>query len=190
VYADGNHGLAGGTSFTRRRAVGNGWSMIARGCVALLVVGVLCGLVAANGQGVGHPYFLDGPEYQVLIGINQFRAHHGLRPLRASRALTNAANEHSRDMVRRRYYAHNTRNGSSWNRRIKHYVRASIVGETLDLLYGPRGRDPDASIVVRDWEHSPAHRAVLLAPQLHRVGVARAARRHGRPAVFTADFAS
>ena len=133
---------------------------------------------------------MDGPEHQVLAGINHFRARHGLRPLRASRALTAAADAHSRDMLRRRYYAHNTLNGRSWNRRIKRYVRAKMVGETLDLLFGPRGRRSDASIVVNDWMHSPAHRAVLLTPRLRRIGVARAARRHGRPVVFTADFAS
>lgn len=196
MYADGTQRL-GRSGAGRRSLLAHGraifgprW-LIARGCVVLLVVGVLWGLVASSAQGDGHPDYLDGPEYQVLVGINHFRAQHGLRPLRSSRALTGAADAHSRDMVRRRYYAHNTLNGRSWNRRIKRYVRASMVGETLDLIYGPRrqgGRD--ASTVVSDWIHSPAHRAVLLTPRLRRVGVARAARRHGRPAVFTADFSS
>ncbi len=174
----------------RRRAIFGGWPLVARACVVLLVVGMLGGLAASSAQGDGHPQFMDGSEYQVLVGINRFRARNGLGPLRASRALTGAADQHSRDMVRRRYYAHNTLNGRSWNRRIKRYVRASIVGETLDLLYGPRGRTSDASIVVSDWMHSPAHRAVLLTPRLRRIGVARASRRSGRPAVFTADFAN
>lgn len=196
MYADGTQrlGRSGGgrrSLLAHRRAVSGPRSLVARGCVALLVVGVLVGLAASSARGDGHPGLLDGQEHQVLVGINHFRAQHGLRPLRSSRALTGAADAHSRDMVRRRYYAHDTLNGRSWNRRIKHYVHASMVGETLDLLYGPLtsgGRD--ASTVVSDWIHSPAHRAVLLTPRLRRVGVARAARRHGRPAVFTADFSS
>jgi uncharacterized protein YkwD len=195
VYADGTQGVGGSVaggrpSFARRRASLSAWSLIARGCVALLVVGLLWGLAASSAQGEGPPEFMDGPEYQVLVRINNFRAQHGLGALRPNRALTGAADAHSRDMVRRRYYAHDTLNGRSWNRRIKRYVRASTVGETLDLLYGPRGGKSDASVVVSDWIHSPAHRAVLLTPRLHRIGVARAARRHGRPAVFTADFAN
>ena len=197
MYTDGTQGLSRSWRANRPMAAGGGvvgrhWRWLASGCIAVLVVGVLCGSLAAasSAQGDGGPDFMDGPEYQVLIGINRFRARYGLRPLRPSRALTAAADAHSRDMVRRRYYAHNTLNGGAWNRRIKRYVRAAMVGETLDLLFGPRGRRSDASIVVSDWIRSPAHRRVLLTPRLRRVGVARAARRHGRPVVFTADFAS
>lgn len=195
VYADGTQGMAASLDgrrslVTRFRTTFGGWPLVARACVVLVVVGMLGGLAASSAQGNGHRAFMDGPEYQVLVGINRFRAQHGLGALHPSRKLTAAAKQHSRDMVRRRYYAHNTLNGRSWNRRIKHYVRASMVGETLDLLYGPPGRGADSSIVVRDWIHSPAHRAVLLTPRLRRVGVARASRRSSRPAVFTADFAN
>ena len=196
MYADGTQGLSIASRSSRSRvACGRAHTRsrrrLAYACLALLAAGVLCTLAAAStARGDRTPEFMDGAEYQVLVGINHFRAQHGLLPLRPSRGLTAAADAHSRDMLRRRYYAHNTLNGRSWNRRIKRYVRASLVGETLDLLFGPRGRRSDASIVVGDWIHSPAHRAVLLTPRLRHVGVARAARRHGRPVVFTADFAS
>ncbi|MDQ6749888.1 MAG: CAP domain-containing protein [Actinomycetota bacterium] len=192
VHGDGM-GVSAGQArphFVLGRADAARWRIIGRTCALLLAIGLVWGLVASSAQGVGHPEFLDGSEYQVLVGINHFRAEHGLRALSPSRALTGAAGEHSRDMLRRRYYAHNTLNGRSWNRRIKHYVRASMVGETLDLLYGPPGRGNDARTVVYDWIHSPAHRAVLLTPRLRRIGVGRATKRRGRPAVFTADFAN
>jgi uncharacterized protein YkwD len=166
------------------------WSWVAGACVLVLGVGLAWVLGSSIATGGGRPGFMDRSEYQVLVGINRFRARHGLRPLHASRPLTAAANQHSRDMVRRRYYAHNTLNGRPWNRRIRHYVRATTVGETLDLLYGPRGPKSDASIVISDWKHSPAHRMVLLTPRMRRIGIARAMKRHGRPAVFTADFAN
>ena len=197
MYTDATQGLS--RSWRVDRALGarvgraaSRWRRLAAGFIALLVVVVVCASLAAasSARGGGARKFMDGSEYQVLVGINRFRARHGLRRLRASRPLTAAADAHSRDMVRRRYYAHNTLNGRAWNRRIKRYVRAAMVGETLDLLFGPRGRRSDASTVVSDWIRSPAHRAVLLTPRLRRVGVARAARRHGRPVVYTADFAS
>ena len=180
----------GGFAHPVRRGAMRSRSLAVRACLtclAVLVVGAPFKLVASSAHGDS---LLDGSESQVLAGINRFRAHHGLRPLRASAELTAAADAHSRDMVRRRYYAHNTLNGRAWNRRTKRYVRASMVGETLDLLFGPRRRGGDAGTVVGDWMRSPAHRRVLLTPRLRRVGVARATRRGGRPAVFTADFAS
>ena len=124
----------------RRRVVVRPRSMAVRACLAclaVLIVGAPFKLVASSAHGDS---LLDGAESQVLAGINRFRMHHGLRPLRASAELTAAADAHSRDMLRRRYYAHNTLNGRAWNRRIKRYVHASMVGETLDLLFGPRRR--------------------------------------------------
>jgi len=156
----------------------------------LLVVGLLAGWTSSIAQAADRRGNLDAAERQVVVGINQIRARYGLRPVRPSRALTVAANVHSQDMAYRRYYGHNTLYGGAWNLRIKYYVRASVVGETLDLLYGPAGWDSDPRVVVSDWLHSAPHRAVLLTRSLHRVGVAHATMPGGRPAFFTADFAS
>ncbi len=141
---------------------------------------------AASSQAAG----LGVPEYDIVLRINSFRAQHRLAPLRPSWALTSAAHAHSVDMARRRYYGHNTLFGWAWNVRIKRYVRARLIGETLDLLSG--GGDPadDPSVVVSDWIRSPRHRAVMLSRGLRRIGVARAALDGGRPAFFTADYSS
>src|SRR4051795_6857545 len=47
----------------------------------------------------------------VLCLVNQERAKHGRRPLRESGTLTDAAARHSRDMVARRYFDHNSPGG-------------------------------------------------------------------------------
>lgn len=133
---------------------------------------------------------LDPAEQRVVAGINQIRSWYGLGYLQPSRALTDAANAHSHDMAQRRYYGHDTLYGLAWNQRIRRYVRARVIGETLDLLRGPEGSRGDAATVVRDWLRSPAHRAVLLTRGLRRIGVAHAVIADGRPAFFAADFSS
>ncbi|MDQ6749664.1 MAG: CAP domain-containing protein [Actinomycetota bacterium] len=164
---------------------------IGRGFLVLLVIGLLSAWTSAGAQAADRAGNLDAAEQQVMLGINQIRAQYGLGALRPSRALTVAANVHSQDMAARRYYGHNTLGGAAWNSRIKRFVRARVVGETLDLLYGPPGGPhDDPGVVVSDWLHSAPHRAVLLTASLRRIGVAHATLRNGRPAFFTADFAS
>ena len=160
-----------------------------RGTVAALTCALLLGVPASTVGAGGLPGGLGVPEYQVVAGINCFRSQYGLVPLRVSTALGSSTHEHSTDMAGRRYYGHNTLYGWAWNARIKRYLRARVVGETLDLLYGAATAD-EPSRVVNDWIQSPPHRAVLLTRSLRRVGVARAAIGDGGPAFFTADFAS
>lgn len=163
----------------------------ARGCIVLLALGLMLAWASSTAHAADRAGRLDAAEKQVVVGVNQIRARYGLGPLRSSRALTIAANTHSQDMARRRYFGHDTLHGWAWNLRIKLFVRARVVGETLDLLYGPpEGQENDPKVVVSDWLHSPPHRAVLLTRSLRRIGVAHAALRNGRPAFFTADFAS
>jgi uncharacterized protein YkwD len=194
VYDEGAQELAesspaGCPPWVRQRVVPRARSRTARACLLLLALALLLSL-SSSAQASGRPSYQDRHGYQVVRGINGARARYGLQPLRPDSALTYAAYLHSRDMARRRYFTHDTLHGWSWNLRLKHYVNASVIGETLDLLYGPRGAQTDAMRVVRDWLHSPPHRAVLLDPSLHRIGVAHAAEAPGRLAFFTADFAN
>jgi uncharacterized protein YkwD len=177
-------------SFARLRATSRTLLLIGCGGFAVLALVMAMALAAAPAHAGGRPYYLDGAEYAVVVKVNAARAQYGLPPLRTDAGLTHAADVHSKDMARRHYYGHNTLNGRPWNLRIRHYVRAVVVGETLDMIWGGRGSHSDPTIVVRDWLRSPAHRAVILSGSLHRIGVARATKRHGRPAFFTADFAS
>jgi uncharacterized protein YkwD len=129
-----------------------------------------------------------------LCLINAERRKHGLRPLRLDPRLSTAARDHSRDMVRRRYFSHTTPDGISPAERVRAtgYLRASrewLVGENISWAW--HGRETAAG-VVRGWMHSPPHREEILRPSFRDVGIGAVV---GTPrpvphggATYTVDF--
>jgi uncharacterized protein YkwD len=71
--------------------------------------------------------------------------------------------------------------------RVRRYVRARAVGETLARV--PFAMSGNAGAIVDAWMRSPSHRATLLSRSFRRVGVARRAGRGGS-VFFTVDLAS
>ena len=132
---------------------------------------------------------LDGFERQVIRGLNAARAQQGLAPVRAYRPLNRAADRHSRDMLRRDFFDHPSSDGTPFDRRVRRFFDANMVGETLAALPRRRG---GAAEVVRRWLDSGVHRAIVLEPGFRRIGIARRWGRLGsaKNAVVTADFAS
>ncbi|MFN2467701.1 MAG: CAP domain-containing protein [Gaiellaceae bacterium] len=135
-------------------------------------------------------------ETQVLSGLNALRAGRGLRPLRFSTQLAAAAEAHSRDMVRRGYFDHTSKDGTPFSKRVARFYRPGSsemwsAGENL-LWYSP---DIDAATAISMWMKSPGHRAILLSPQWREVGLS-AVHVRSAPGVFkglevtvvTADF--
>jgi uncharacterized protein YkwD len=125
--------------------------------------------------------------------INSVRRAHGLSKLRLNSRLSSAARGHSRDMVRRRYFAHITPEGLSPADRVRGtgYLaghRRWLVGETLAWWRGPA----TPATIVTAWMHSPPHRHVLLEPSFREVGIGvvlGTPRPPGRGgATYTADF--
>jgi uncharacterized protein YkwD len=125
--------------------------------------------------------------------INAVRRRHGLRTLRLDSQLSRAARDHSRDMVRRHYFAHNTPEGESPAHRVlaTGYVRPHrhwVVGETL-AWWRPAA---SPARIVAAWMHSAPHRKVILTPSFRDIGIGvvlgvpRPMRRGG--ATYTADF--
>ena len=124
--------------------------------------------------------------------LNRVRARHGLPPLRLDAQLSRAARLHSRDMVRRRYFAHDSLNGTSPFSRMRatHYVPRNAswwLGENIGWGSGSLG-EPIA--LVRAWMHSPPHRANILSRHFRDVGVgiALGAPVGGGGATYTTDF--
>jgi len=161
--------------------------------LALLVAITLATASATAAPTAGaHPARLDGVERRVIQLINRHRASFGLRRLRGAWRLARAADFHSRDMLRGRFFAHASRNGMPASRRVGRFRRATHFGETLAFL-SRTAVASQASAVVSMWMASPPHRAVLLAPAFRRIGVAR---RNGLlptgvpGTVFTADLQS
>jgi uncharacterized protein YkwD len=132
---------------------------------------------------------LTHSERTVIRLINDVREQHGLAHVRASRALSRAADRHTSDMLRRDFFDHASSDGTSFDRRVRRYVSARMVGETLATLSQRHG---GAATVVRMWMESPPHRAVLLNGGFRRIGVARQWGMLGSAgrSVVTADFAS
>jgi uncharacterized protein YkwD len=171
----------------------------ARGLLAVLALAAVTALLAVPGPAragtartaSARPWYLGPMEWAVLRNVNWVRARRGLRPLRPDRALTAAAENHTRDMARHFYYAHDSLSGSPWWKRIRHYVHAKVVAETLNYIVGARSTWREPGAIVRSWMGSPPHRAILLSRGLRRIGIARqSTRRRGRPAFYTADYAS
>jgi uncharacterized protein YkwD len=128
-----------------------------------------------------------------LCLLNRARSRHGLPPLRLNRKLSRAARKHSRDMVRRQYFAHNSLDGRSPFARMRatRYVPRNAswtLGENIGWGQGPLG-EPIA--LMRAWMHSPGHRANILSRRFRDVGIGIVvgAPVNGRTgATYTTDF--
>jgi uncharacterized protein YkwD len=131
--------------------------------------------------------------------LNRERARRGLRPLRSSSALATAAAGHSRDMVRRRYFAHTAPGQVTFTRRIERsrYARGGAAKLGENLAWG-MGAPASPRAVVRGWMRSPEHRANVLDPAFRAIGVgiapgvpvATASAAASTGATYTTDFGS
>ncbi|MGB2710512.1 MAG: CAP domain-containing protein, partial [Conexibacter sp.] len=135
-----------------------------------------------------------------LCLLNRVRSRAGLPPLRLNPKLSRVAGRHSRDMVRRGYFAHVSQNGASPFQRIlrSHYVPRNHswwLGENIG--WGTSTLAQPASLV-RMWMHSPPHRANILSRRFREIGIgialgvpvrgAHTSRSGG--ATYTTDFGS
>lgn len=163
--------------------------------VALVAVQGSAGVVPARPDGLA----IDRRtqlESKVLVELNRVRAARGLEALHATRGLRSAAVSHSRAMLTRGFFAHESIDGTPFHDRIrKHYPARGwelwAVGETLLAS----GETTDARSIVAAWLVSKPHRQVVLAEDWREAGVgaffeAKAPGRFGGEAtlVVTADF--
>jgi uncharacterized protein YkwD len=135
-------------------------------------------------------------EQGVLAQINVFRRSHGLAALRISTALNRAASQHSQEMARDGYFAHESADGSSFDKRVGRFYPSSrrtfwSVGENL-VWASP---DLDASGAMQLWLNSPPHRENLLTARWREIGIsavhvaAAPGAYGGQPVtIVTADF--
>jgi uncharacterized protein YkwD len=112
---------------------------------------------------------------RMLTAINQVRQAHGLRALRPSGNLNRSARRYSSYMLAHDYFGHVSRIRASWS-------RWSWLGENLAMYSGWGTR---VGSIVRDWMHSPPHRAVLLSPRYRAAGIGYAHGRMGRSRATT-----
>lgn len=147
--------------------------------LAVLVTTLLAGLAGPAAATTATP------QARVTSLVNAARAKAGCAPLRVDARLTRAAQGHSADMAKRRYFAHNTPGGTTpWTRIARAgYPRNAALAENI------AAGQPTADQVARAWLRSPAHRANILDCRLRAVGTGLA---RGGPYgwYWTQDFGS
>jgi len=143
---------------------------------AVLAVLALLSLGAGGATAAGNPVrtlsAADQLESQVLGELNAIRRVHGLLPLRLSGPLSAAADSHSRAMGTFGFFAHSSRDGSEFWKRVQRFYGKGrhgnwSVGE--NLLWSTTGLD--ASRALKLWMASPAHRKNILTPRWREVGL-------------------
>jgi uncharacterized protein YkwD len=127
----------------------------------------------------------DSVERSVIRKLNAIRAQSGVRRLRSSRGLARAADVQSGAIAQTGNFSH-----GDMSSRVRRFVRARSVGETI--AYVPTSQGNTADAVVAAWMRSSSHRATLLSGRFARIGVGRrSGTMAGRGAViFTVDLAS
>ena len=85
--------------------------------------------------------------------------------------LENAAREHTDEMASHGYFSHNSLDGSPFATRIKlYYPRGNGQFSAGENLFWATGT-PTAESVIAAWAGSAPHRANLLNPNWHEIGV-------------------
>jgi uncharacterized protein YkwD len=112
-------------------------------------------------------------EQTVLCLLNAERTRRGLPRLRDNARLETAADRHSKDMVRRGFFAHDTPAGSSPSDRIRAagYLKGArgwSVGE--NIAYGT-GSYATPQSIVKGWMNSAGHKRNILHRSFEEIGV-------------------
>ena len=126
----------------------------------------------------------DALETKVLAELNAIRRRHGLAPVKLSKPLSAAADAHSRSMGMYGFFAHDSRDGSAfWKRVQRYYVprgyRTWSVGENLLWSSGTL----TAPVALTLWMKSPGHRKNILTGSWREIGISAVAVRSA-PGVF------
>lgn len=138
----------------------------------------------------GGKIFLNTQEKASLGLHNKIRKQHRLNGLCVNPALQRAARAHSKDMIQRNYFAHNTKGGSNFESRVRKfgYRNYRLLGENLYYGSGSLG---DAGSAMNGWMHSRAHRPQILNGRFREIGIGTYTgtfQRTPNVTMYTADF--
>jgi uncharacterized protein YkwD len=158
------------------------WGGVVPGLLAALVIAAPVGATASTSR-----TSLDALDDSIVAQINVVRRSHGLPLLRVNLQLHHSAGGHSRAMATYGFFAHESRDGTVFWKRVKRDYSESgyrtwSVGETLALS----SESLDAATTVRMWMNSPPHRKVLLTRMWRDIGVS-AVRVASAPGDFGGD---
>ncbi|WP_374970800.1 CAP domain-containing protein [Terrabacter sp. BE26] len=133
-----------------------------------LALATTAALTVAPAIGAAQPAGAATPtvQQQVVQLVNAQRARVGCRALVADARLSRAAQAHSADMAKRRYFSHTTPEGRMFVQRIRAQgYTGSWLGENI------AAGQPTAKAVMDAWMKSPGHRANILNCRYKAIGV-------------------
>ena len=139
----------------------------------------------------GGKIFLKAKEKKTFIRHNNIRRDHNLPTFCVHPDLQRAARAHSKSMIRHDYFSHNSRNGNSFEQRLRKFGyntrRHYPVGENI---HGGGGSYGTPSGAMRSWMNSSGHRANILNRRFREVGIGavRGTFKGNRGRMWTVDF--
>src|SRR5918997_1530656 len=149
--------------------------------LAIAIVAILAAGGSALGKGADHitvgtctgeTIELNGYEKRMLDLHNQTRADHGLQPLCADPALTQAARAHSQEMLDDGYFGHDSFDGETTDARLADFGYASegysywAYGENIAWGKGDKSLPDDR---FEEWMANPDHRPNILSEDFDEI---------------------
>lgn len=143
----------------------------------------------------GGKTFLNAKERQVFYLHNEIRREHGLKAFCVHPKLKKAARAHSKDMILRDYFSHNTKGkDETFVKRLKRLGYTSkgydfyLVAE--NIAWGTKEKAESAHIF-DVWMKSRDHRPNILNGRLRQIGVGTHTgtyKHYGKATMYTVDF--
>ncbi|MCL4367199.1 CvpA family protein [Patescibacteria group bacterium] len=110
-------------------------------------------------------YFDQNIEQQMFVLVNQERVSRGLPALSWDTDLQKIARIHSADMMQRGYFSHYTPEGQDVAGRAESQsIPYMVIGENLAYA-------PSLQLAHQGLMNSPGHRANILSPEYHKIGI-------------------
>ena len=127
-----------------------------------------CGPVVEGATSVEALRGLDAEEAAFVQLLNTYRAANGRPPVVATRLLNQVAYDHSLDMGTRRYFSHNSPEGTTPFQRMR--AAGYSGGRAENIAAG----NADAQRTFTQWRNSPGHNTNMLDPSSRAIGIGRA----------------
>lgn len=142
----------------------------------------------------GGRLYLNAKEKRILELHDQARKRRGLEPLCVHPALTEAARAHSREMIERDYFSHESYRGASLVERLERfgyttgdYGSWKVAG---NIAWGNHSEGAPGD-VFEGWMNSPDHRPHILSEDFRQVGVGASTgtyKSYEETTMYTVDF--
>jgi uncharacterized protein YkwD len=142
----------------------------------------------------GGTIFLDAKERRTFVLHNRIRRDHDLKPFCVHPFLQKAARAHSKDMIGRDYFSHQSMGGETFAERLERfgYTREGYAyyraGENIA---GGSGSYGEPGSTMRRWMRSDGHRRNILNLEFRQIGIGTCTgeyKGHDDYTMYTADF--